>query len=129
MEDKINLFCLKDTFEKEIQHVFAILAEQDKRYQQRFDAAEKAAYETKIASEKRFDSVNEFRAVLADQQRLLMPRSEVEVIVRALTEKIDELSKKLAEEKGEGEGFKNGWAYVIAIIGLIATILAITGKI
>src|ERR1700731_1374035 len=55
----------------------------------RFHDQEKAV----SASKKRFESVNEFRGSLADSARLLMPRLEVEQIVRSLEGKIGGLQK------------------------------------
>lgn len=94
--------------------LMAIINERDARYTERFEssnialaaalsaqkeavaaalsAADRAVLKAEIAAEKRFDGVNEFRQTLADQQRTLMPRSEVEVINKAMTDKIDLLT-------------------------------------
>jgi len=44
-------------------------------------AAERAAIKAESAAEKRFDSVNEFRATLKDQQALFVTRTEVYALV------------------------------------------------
>ena len=65
----------------------AIINEHDRQYQQRFEAQEKALAaalssakeavdKANAASEKRFDSVNEFRNSLKDQAAAFLPRPE-----------------------------------------------------
>jgi len=67
----------------EILHLKELLAAADRRYEQRFDAQEKAvqaalnAAKAEQASEKRLDSVNEFRAQLRDQAGTFVTRSEL----------------------------------------------------
>lgn len=62
--------------------------EADKRLTAAMDAAEKAVLKAESASEKRFDSVNEFRAQLADQTARFMPRSEVAALIESLGDKL-----------------------------------------
>jgi hypothetical protein len=75
-------------------------AEMDLRYQRRFDAQEKAmaaalaaadraVLKAETASEKRFESVNECRAVLTAQSATLATKSEVEAAIKGLVDKID----------------------------------------
>lgn len=72
----------------EILHLKELLAAADRRYEQRFDAQEKAVQaalnaakdavnKAEQASEKRLDSVNEFRAQLRDQAGTFVTRSEL----------------------------------------------------
>lgn len=107
--------------EKEVEHLRELMAANDLRYEQRFRSSEEAVRKAEQAAEKRFESVNEFRAALSDQQRDLMPRPEAEVLLRSLTEKYDTLVKG----RSENVGMKNGWAYAIAAIGVVVAILAI----
>jgi hypothetical protein len=83
-----------------LEDVHHSLAEMDLRYQQRFDAQEKAmaaalmaadraVLKAETASEKRFESVNEFRAVLTAQSATLATKSEVEAAIKGLIDKID----------------------------------------
>lgn len=55
---------------------------------------EKAVATANKSLERRFEGVNEFRATLSDQQRTFIPRSEVEVLIRGLDERVDLLAKK-----------------------------------
>jgi len=79
-----------------------LIDERDVRYEQRFKAmdektslaltaSEKAVAKAEIATEKRFDSVNEFRGQLKDQAATLVPRAEADSRFRGLEEKIESL--------------------------------------
>ena len=91
---------LKDLFNSQIENIRTLIESNDRNYNQRFEnviqataqalaASDRAVSKAETASEKRFDAVNEFRATLADQQRNLMPRNEVDILIRSLNEKID----------------------------------------
>jgi hypothetical protein len=129
------------TIDSALTHVLTLMDANDKRYEQRFDAsqkalelglvAQKAAVEAalasqsaavikaEIAADKRFDSVNEFRNTLADQQRNLIPRSEVEVIERSMTDKIAALQKQVEGLLAERAGIRGGWGYAVGVVGLV----------
>jgi hypothetical protein len=81
-----------------------LMEERDRRHEARFDstdektslalnASEKAVSKAEMATEKRFDSVNEFRAQLKDQASTLMPREEAAARFMAIEEKIEDLKK------------------------------------
>jgi hypothetical protein len=105
-------------------HIRTLIDGNDKRYEERFLASQKAlelglagtkteigaalvsadraVQKAEVATEKRFESVNEFRGTLDNQQRTLIPRSEVDVIRSGLEEKIAQLTKTLDEvRRGE----------------------------
>jgi uncharacterized membrane protein len=97
------------------------------------NASDKAIIKAENATEKRFDGVNEFRAALSDQQRTLMPRSEVEIIFKTLGEKIENLSKQVTEKidtlqiqviekHGEKMGLTQGIGYIVGVIGVLVAI-------
>jgi len=121
------------------EQLIILIEEHDKRYTQRFDAqqqamsaalaaAEKAVSKAETASEKRFESVNEFRAALGDQTRDLMPRAEVEARFGSLTEKIDGpngVMRRIERSAGRGAGLADGWGYLVGAVGLIAAVVAL----
>jgi uncharacterized membrane protein YidH (DUF202 family) len=78
-------------------------------------AADRAVVKAETATEKRFDAVNEFRATLADQASRLMPRAEVEQIVKGMSEKIDDL-------RGTR---RTGYASIGALVVGAAVVLAV----
>jgi hypothetical protein len=147
MDESINL---REYFE-------SLLKEIDLRYQQRFDAqqkaleaallaqekavqtamiaAEKAVAKAEVAAEKRFDSNNEFREQLRDQASTLMPRAEAENRLASLSEKIDDLKTTLSALQGQGlqaQGRSTGrndiWVYAVSAAGFVAAIIAIVAK-
>jgi hypothetical protein len=132
------------------EHFESLLREMDLRYQQRFDAqqkaleaallaqekavqtamiaAEKAVAKAEVAAEKRFDSTNEFREQLRDQAATLMPRSEAESRLGALAEKIDDLKALAYVVQGRSTGRTDIWGYLVGGAGLIAAIVVIAAK-
>jgi hypothetical protein len=114
-----------------------VLDERDERYKQRaasqdkavasaLETSEKAIIKAESATEKRFDSVNEFRATLADQATRLMPRVEYSVQHEAMVEKVQFVEARLAEVQKElsaiqarGGGLKEAYGYVIALISVV----------
>jgi len=111
----------------------SIMVERERANNQRFDAQEKAVAaalaaakeavaKAEIAAEKRFDSVNEFRGQLKDQQATLMPRSEVTVLLKSVEDKFKGLEDKqrgtderLAAIVARGEGIN----WLIGLIGAL----------
>lgn len=125
----------------------ALMDERDAQYRQSFSAlkegtaqalvsAKEAVAKAEVAMEKRFESVNEFRAQLGDQQRTFMPRAEVAALVNAINEKSDArflansdkisaLDQRMNRSEGRGAGLHAGWGYLAGFIGLAATIISI----
>jgi ABC-type transporter Mla subunit MlaD len=94
IDDKITLREYVDTrFHDQEKAVGTALAAQKEAVAAALAAADRAVAKAETAADKRFESVNEFRATLADSARLLMPRSEVEQIVKGLSEKINSLQR------------------------------------
>lgn len=135
-------------------HILALIAGNDKRYEERFSASQKAlelglagtkseisaalaaadraVAKAEAASEKRFEGVNEFRETLSDQQRTLMPRAEVEVIVKGLEEKIgnarlliDEMRSRERVTDGTSKGVRDGWGFAVGVAGLVLAVVTI----
>lgn len=97
-DDRVNVLRAEFVAFKEL------MEERDRRHEARFDstdektslalnASEKAVTKAEMATEKRFDSVNEFRAQLKDQAALLIPREEANAKFTSLEEKIEDLKK------------------------------------
>jgi hypothetical protein len=127
------------------EHVEALLGEKDLRDQQRYDsqvkaleaaltaqqeavraamaAAERAGEKVEIASEKRFDQVNEFRQLVQDIIASLMPRAEAEQRLTGLAEKVEELKLAVGKGAARGAGLAAGWGYLLGAVGLAAAII------
>jgi len=130
-----------------LDHVIALLAEMDLRYQQRFDAqgqaltaallaaekavqtaliaAEKAVAKAETANEKRFESVNEFRKTLSDQTATFPSRVELD----ALADRLRDLATRMDKTEGKSTGLNASWGYLIGAVALIGGIIAIVLKI
>lgn len=118
------------------EHFETRFAETDHRYEQRFNdqdkavnaamnSAEKAVTKAEAASERRFEAVNEFRATLADQASHFISRTEALARADANAEKIDALQARLDRIEGNKGGLKDGWSYLVGIVGLASTVIAI----
>lgn len=97
--------------------------------------ADKAIQKNDIATEKRFEGVNEFRKTLGDQQQTYITRNEVVALFKAMEDKIAVLTNSNADKiaalsqyqdrmQTERIGIKGGWGYAVAVIGLVATVLS-----
>jgi len=116
----------------------------DLRYQQRYDAslfairaafaaqekaisaalasADRAVTKAELATEKRFESVNEFRGTLDSQQRTLITRSEVAATFHAMNEKVARLQQQADNLTAERAGIKGGWGYAVGVVGFVLLI-------
>lgn len=89
-----------------------------------FAAQEKAIIKAENATEKRFESVNEFRKTLADQNTTFVPRAEFSRAVEVLKEAIDELKSYKDANVGRWGGINSGWSFLaggIAVAISVAT--------
>lgn len=115
-----------------VEQLYTLINERDRQYQQRFEAQEKAVNAALIAAkefgaaalsaakeavnkadaadEKRFDSVNEFRAQQKDLISTFMSRSEMEARFKSTEASIDRLDQIASTWQGRVEGIN--WVYV-----------------
>lgn len=96
----------------------------DKRYQQRFEAqtkaidaallaAKEAVTKAETATEKRFESVNEFRQTLSDQAGTFVSRIE-----------FNSLKERMDRGEGKSSGLSAAWGYLIGLAGAAAAIVS-----
>jgi hypothetical protein len=95
----------------------------DKAIQAALQAAKEAVGKAEVATEKRFDAVNEFRGQLADQAATLLTRTEYDTNHKALEDKISDITDRINRNEGRGSGYSQSWAIFIAIGTLIVAIL------
>jgi hypothetical protein len=102
----------------QIDGLVKLYEERDRRYEERFisqdekttlalTASKEAISKAEMATEKRFESVNEFRGAMSDQASLQLPRAEAENRFSAYDNKLDEIKKDvsaLREWRSEGGG-------------------------
>jgi hypothetical protein len=84
-------------YDAQAKAIEAAMAAADKAVQAALQSAEKAVAKAEMAAERRFESVNEFRGQLADQQRTFLPRQEYQVQHEALGEKLEAMAKTLSD--------------------------------
>ena len=70
-----------------------------------FHTSEKAITKAELASDHRFEGVNEFRAQLADQQRTLISRVEVEALMNTIRETMGTLQMQINEVRQRDSEF------------------------
>ena len=88
-------------------------------------SSEKAILKAEAAADKRFESVNEFRAALSDQSNTFMTRTEYHTQHASLAEKVDRAIATLsATDKLVGELRERGacrndvWAILVSVVGM-----------
>lgn len=115
--------------------VASALTAQEKAVGAALIAADRAVSKVETANEKRFESVNEFRAQLADQAAGFLPRNEATIRFDSVAEKVD-TSRRIFEDKheqlraevqiirtdqtlssGKGVGYEKVWGWIVGAIG------------
>lgn len=91
----------------------------------RFQQVQVAVDKAESATEKRFESVNEFRSTLADQQRTFVPRPEYEAAHQSLENRVNAVTSELEKIQNQKQGGNIVYAYVISVISLIGTVIVI----
>lgn len=120
--------------QKEAMHTAFIAA--DRAVVAALESAEKAVNKAEMASEKRFSSVNEFRATLTDQAATFMTTPVAEARYVGITEKIDsqvertnqrfvDINHRLDISDGRDSGSAARDAKMFAVIGAAGGLLAI----
>jgi hypothetical protein len=97
----------------------------DKAIQAALTSAKEAVGKAEIATEKRFDSVNEFRAQLADQAATLLTRVEYDTNHKALEDKITDITDRINRSEGKGTGYSQSWGIFVALATLSIAVLYI----
>ena len=111
-----------DTLKEYIEQRFT---DQDKAVQAALLAAKEAVLKAEVATEKRFESVNEFRAQLADQSNTLMPRAEFAAQHKNLEDKITVLTDRINIKDGATKGQELTMGKIYAAIAAVGAILGI----
>jgi acyl transferase domain-containing protein len=99
-------------------------------------AADKAVTKAEDATEKRFESVNEFRLTLSDRDRLSMTRTEFETFKEGSRSEFDQLRSSNAEKftgilarldraEGKGAGIGAVWGWVVGGAGVASALTVV----
>lgn len=131
-----NIVAFTWTVESLKEHFSTVIGSNDRRYEERFVAQEKATDVALDALNKRFDSTNEFRQTLSDQAATFIPRAEAIQRADNNAEKISNLDKRMTDalaiinsrldlNTGKSTGMNAVWGYIVGAIGLAATVISI----
>jgi len=88
-------------------------------------AADKATAKAETAMDKRLEGMNEFRNQMGDQQRTFLPRAEYNLGHTNVTDKMDNLEKRLDAIDNKKTGGNIVWAFVISGISFIGMVIGI----
>lgn len=88
-------------------------------------SSEKAVSKAEMATEKRFDSVNEFRAQMADMQTTLVRKSEVDLRFESLEKKVDAAVAMLQLNQGRSTGLSSAGGVLVIIISFLIGIASL----
>jgi hypothetical protein len=95
------------------------------RLVQAIEAADKAVSKAEVATEKRFESVNEFRQTLSDQTRTFISKVEFEALRDTNTARIADLASRLDKTDGKTVGLNAGWVYLLGALSIAATLISL----
>lgn len=88
-------------------------------------SADRAVLKAENASERRFESVNEFRASLNDSANRTMTRTETSSRFDAMSEKIEDLRARQAENNGKSQTWIMVGGGMFSVLTLVIAIVAI----
>ena len=104
---------------------------QDLRRQldERFTSQGIALAKVETASERRFESVNEFRALVMDQQRTFITRAEFDAQHKALEDKLDDLTARVDSTSGGSASTRRLVGWGLAGLAIFVTIIVFAANI
>jgi predicted nucleotide-binding protein (sugar kinase/HSP70/actin superfamily) len=134
-----EVISVKDFLEEKINaqkdFMVQILKERDERLAQKFESLAMAINKAEMATEKRFESVNEFRATLTDQQKTFLTSSEYKSAHQNLVDLVSTSGKNLSDnilsqkeriDKLDNikQGGQNLWVLIIGIVAIATSMLS-----
>ena len=119
-----------------LDHITALLAEQDRRYEAGFidlrlalqvsqETAATAMQKADEALEARLHALNDFKVLMETERKQMMPRSEAQAEFSVLREKIDELKARLDSLQGKASGYSAAWLAAAGAVGVSGTVFGI----
>jgi hypothetical protein len=86
-------------------------------------SVDKAVTKAETATERRFESVNEFRQTLTDQAATFATRDQFETQRSATTERIQELTARVDRTEGRSGGVASSWGYLVGAITIVVIVV------
>ena len=88
-------------------------------------SAEKAILKAETATEKRFDSVNEFRQAMRDQQETFANKSETNMRLEDLAKRLDRVTSGMELSNGRSTGIERAALLVSWVLTFAVAVAAI----
>jgi len=101
------------------------LAATEKGTQLALAAAKEETQKAEIATEKRFEGVNEFRAALADAQQNFADRSQTDFRLSAIEKRIEKTEDSILTTGGRTQGIGAYTGIIFQVLTLVVSIAAI----
>jgi hypothetical protein len=92
---------------------------QEKAVASALSAAERAVSKAEMASEKRFDTINE----KIESNNMILDKFESNT--KSMVNRIDDLKESRDSSVGKGAGLHSGWVFLLGLVSLTGTIIAI----
>lgn len=125
---------LREHIDQQIGQIQAALLSVEKLMAQRHESSERAIAKAESATERRFDSVNEFRAQLSDQTRTFLPRevaetqfAEIRKTQSLIAARMDRTEGGSTERRQTIQGLSSQAQLMIGVVALIVTVLLANG--
>ncbi len=93
------------------------------------EASTKAIEKAEAASEKRFESVNEFRQQLSDQANLFMPREVADTQIETLRKQVQDNTKRIDTTQGAKTGSERTITVGLAAATIVISIVVILANV
>lgn len=107
------------------EHFGQRFTDSDKAIQAALLAAKEAVLKAETATEKRFESVNEFRQQLSDQTNTFLSRLEYNAQHKAIEDRVTDLTDRLNRTAGAKEGSEITMSKIYGAIGAVGVVLGI----
>jgi hypothetical protein len=88
-------------------------------------SSDRAISKAEVATEKRFESVNEFRQTLSDQTKTFISKVEFEALRDTANTRISGMSSRLDKIEGKAVGLNAGWIYLLGGLSAVGTVVSV----
>lgn len=105
------------------EYIEALRDDDQKAVQAALQSTKEAILKAETATEKRFESVNEFRKTLSDQTSSFLPRPEYDANHKALEDKMQVLTDRANTSEGQTQGSQITKGNLYAAVGAVVAIL------
>jgi len=88
-------------------------------------SSDRAISKAEVATEKRFESVNEFRLTLSDQTKSFISKAEFEALRDTAGNRISDMSSRLDKIEGKAMGLNAGWLYLLGGLSAVGAVVSV----